>query len=60
MIIRPISIVNHYYTAIADYSKAIELNPDDDYAYQSRVTVYVIKGDEVRTVADFEKSERSL
>ena len=53
MIIRPISI-------IADYSKVIELNPDDDHAYQSRATVYVIKGDEVHTVADFEKSERSL
>jgi regulator of sirC expression with transglutaminase-like and TPR domain len=42
-----------YDRASADYSKEIELNPDDGHACQSRTTVYAIKGDEPRAIADF-------
>lgn len=45
-----------YDRAIADYSKAIDLNPKFANAYNNRGTVYGIKGDHDRAIADFTKA----
>ncbi|HJZ32747.1 MAG TPA: tetratricopeptide repeat protein, partial [Hyphomicrobiaceae bacterium] len=42
--------------AIADYSKAIELNPKDVAAYNGRAAVYTSKGDYEHAVADATKA----
>ena len=43
-------------SAIADYSKAIELNSDDASLYAARGFVYLKKGDKDGAVADFSKA----
>jgi tetratricopeptide (TPR) repeat protein len=45
-----------YDRAIADYTKAIELDPKFARAYNNRGTVYGIKGDHDRAIADFAKA----
>jgi tetratricopeptide (TPR) repeat protein len=42
--------------AIADYSKAIQLNPQYGPAYDSRAMAYTAKGDYTRAVADATKA----
>src|SRR6516165_4910804 len=42
--------------AIADFDRAIELNPDDAVAYDNRGYVYDAKGDQDRAIADYDKS----
>ncbi len=42
--------------AIADYTKAIALDPDDAEAYYNRGVVYGRKGDKEREIADFRKA----
>src|SRR5262245_10919335 len=45
-----------YDQAIADFSKAIELNPKDVAAYNDRAAVYTTKGDYQHAVADVTKA----
>ena len=45
-----------YDLAISDYSKAIEINPGLDKAYDSRGAVYGLKGQYDRAIADFTKA----
>ena len=45
-----------YDRAIADYDKAIELNPKLAPAYNDRGNVYSAKGDYDRAIADFDKA----
>ena len=47
-----------YDSAIADYTQAIRLNPNDADAYYNRGNVYVKKGDFVKARADFEAALR--
>ena len=42
--------------AIADYSKAIELNPDDVLAYNNRGIAYTDLGDYERAITDYYKA----
>ena len=42
-------------TAIAEYSKAIELNPTDHVFYSNRSAAYLSKGDAEHALADGEK-----
>ena len=44
-----------YDQAIAEYTLAIELKPDDDDAYYNRGLAYSSKGDSANAIADFEK-----
>jgi len=45
-----------YDRAIADYDKAIELNPQDAAAYGVRALVYIIKGDHDHAITDYDKA----
>ena len=45
-----------YDDAIADYDKAIALNPNHAYAYNNRAVAYGIKGDLDRAIADLDKA----
>ena len=45
-----------YDQAIADFSQAIRLAPDLDYAYFNRGDTYEINGERQRAVKDFMKS----
>ena len=45
-----------YDKAIADYTKAIEINPSDDYAYSFRGYAWMEKGDYDKAIADFTKA----
>ena len=47
-----------YDRAIADYTQAIRLNPDDAYAYYSRGKAYHWKDDYDRAIADYEQALR--
>ena len=42
--------------AIADFDKAIALNPDDAYAYNNRAVTYEKNGDKEQAIADFRKT----
>jgi hypothetical protein len=46
--------IGNYDQAIADYSKAIELNPNEGNAYYKRAHAHYSKGQLSRAVADFE------
>lgn len=41
--------------AIADYSKAIELDPNYTAAYYNRAHVYKLQGEKAQAIADLEK-----
>ncbi len=45
-----------YDDAIADYTKAIALDPEDAAAYTNRGEVYEEKGDKEQAIADFRKA----
>jgi tetratricopeptide (TPR) repeat protein len=45
-----------YEQAIADYSKAIELDPDDATAYSNRGSAYKESGDLEQAIADYNKA----
>lgn len=45
-----------YDLAIADFTKAIELNRNSELVYYSRGIAYLAKGDRVRAVADYTKA----
>ncbi|AKV66371.1 tetratricopeptide repeat protein [Microcystis panniformis] len=45
-----------YELALADYSKAIELNPNYAYAYINRGVVYALTRDFPKALADAEKA----
>ena len=49
---------NDYYGAIADYTKAIELDPNDADAYKNRGTIKEILGDLNGACADWKKAAR--
>ena len=44
--------------AIADFAKAIEINPKDVAAYNGRSVAYLYKGDFGRAIADSRKAEQ--
>lgn len=44
--------------AIADFTKAIELNPNNPTAYRNRGRVYICLGNIQQGEADFEKAEK--
>jgi tetratricopeptide (TPR) repeat protein len=50
------AVKKDYDQAIADFSKAIELNPKDVAAYNARAAVYTNKGDYQHAVADVTKA----
>src|SRR5208283_1984353 len=41
--------------AIADFSKAIEVNPNSEKAYDSRGNIYLLKGQADQAIADYSK-----
>jgi tetratricopeptide (TPR) repeat protein len=45
-----------YDLAIADYTKAIELEPEYPFTYRARARAYRAKGDNDRAQADFDKA----
>ncbi|MFT7587359.1 MAG: tetratricopeptide (TPR) repeat protein, partial [Cellvibrionaceae bacterium] len=45
-----------YERAIADYDRAIELNPEDATAYNNRGNSYSNQGDEERAIADYDRA----
>ena len=45
-----------YDLAIADFNKAIALNPNDAYAYNNRGVTYEKNGDKDQAIADFRKT----
>ena len=45
--------------AIADFDKAIEVEPDDAEAYRNRAVAYRIKGDLAKAIADYAYSDRA-
>ena len=46
-------MLGQYQTAIADFDKAIQLDPDDAFAYISRGVSYAQLGQHATSVADF-------
>jgi tetratricopeptide (TPR) repeat protein len=47
-----------YDKAIADYTKYIQLRPNDDSAYNNRGVAYKNKGDYDKAIADYEAALR--
>jgi tetratricopeptide (TPR) repeat protein len=47
-----------YDTAIADYTEAIRLNPNQAYVYTNRGNAYKAKGDTARANADYAEAAR--
>ena len=48
--------LGQYQQAIADYDKAIELNPNDAVAHNNRGHAYADQGQYQQTIADFDKA----
>lgn len=48
--------VNDIDRAIADFNKAIEIKPDDAYAYGNRGTLHYYKGEYDRAIVDFDQA----
>ena len=49
------TFLSQYPQAIADFTAAIKINPDDAFAYELRGTVYRLSGDNDSAIADYSK-----
>jgi tetratricopeptide (TPR) repeat protein len=47
--------MGQHLSAIADYSKVVELNPEYRYVYENRGDLYAAVGDEDRAAEDYTK-----
>lgn len=53
---KSVGAFGHYDSAIADYNKYIELQPEDVSAYSNRANCYSGKGDFANAMADYNKA----
>jgi tetratricopeptide (TPR) repeat protein len=47
-----------YGKAVADYNKALEINPNYAEAYNNRGFVYFFRGDSIKALDDLEKAQK--